>query len=53
MNWATYAALLGYLGGRTFQDNHTLAFGVAFGTAVSVTVVIEAVRWSLKRRVGD
>jgi membrane protein DedA with SNARE-associated domain len=51
--WATYAAMLGYLGGRTFQDNHTLAFGVAFGTAVSVTVVIEAVRWALKRRAGD
>jgi membrane protein DedA with SNARE-associated domain len=51
--WATYAAMLGYLGGRTFQDNHTLAFGVAFGTAVSVTVVIEAVRWALKRRAGE
>lgn len=51
--WATYAAMLGYIGGRTFQDNHTLAFGVAFGTAVSVTVVIEAVRWALKRRTGE
>lgn len=51
--WAAYAAMLGYLGGRTFQDNHTLAFGVAFGTAVSVTVVIEAVRWALKRRAGE
>jgi membrane-associated protein len=51
--WATYAAMLGYLGGRTFQDNHTLAFGVAFGTAVSVTVVIEAVRWALKRGAGE
>ena len=51
--WATYAAMLGYLGGRTFHDNPTLAFGVAFGTAVSITVVVEAVRWALKRRASE
>ncbi len=43
--WATYAALLGYVGGKTFADNHTLAFGVAFGLAITGTVIIEAVRW--------
>lgn len=42
--WATYAALLGYLGGKAFEDNHTLAFLVAFGAAISVTVLIEVVR---------
>jgi membrane-associated protein len=42
--WASYAALLGYIGGKAFADNHTLAFAVAFGTALSVTVVIEVVR---------
>lgn len=50
--WANYAALLGYLGGRTFADNHTLAFGVAFGTALSITLVIEAVRFLVTRRNG-
>jgi len=50
--WATYASMLGFFGGRTFHDNATLAFGVAFGTAVSVTIVIEAIRWVLRRRVG-
>lgn len=50
--WATYAALLGYIGGRTFEDNHTLAFGVAFGLAVSGTLIIEAIRWLRGRRVG-
>jgi membrane-associated protein len=49
--WATYAALLGYIGGRTFEDNHTLAFGVAFGLAVTGTVIIETVRWLRGRRV--
>jgi membrane-associated protein len=48
--WATYAALLGYIGGRTFEDNHTLAFGVAFGLAVTGTILIEAVRWLRGRR---
>jgi membrane-associated protein len=42
--WATYAALLGFIGGATFEDNHTLAFVVAFGAAVSITVLIEIVR---------
>lgn len=42
--WATYAALLGFIGGKTFADNHTLAFLMAFGAALSVTVLIEVVR---------
>lgn len=47
--WAMYASLLGFIGGKTFEENHTLAFVVAFGTAVSVTVVIEVVRAGIKR----
>ena len=42
--WATYAALLGYIGGKAFEDNHTLAFLVAFGAALGMTVLIEVVR---------
>ncbi len=42
--WATYAAGLGYIFGQTFQDNHTLAFILAFGCALSVTIIIEVVR---------
>ena len=51
--WATYAALLGYIGGRTFADNHTLAFGFAFGLAITGTVIIETVRWLRGRRAGS
>lgn len=47
--WALYASLLGFVGGKTFEENHTLAFVVAFGTAVSVTVIIELVRAGIKR----
>jgi len=50
--WATYAAGLARLIGEPFKDNHTLAFWVAFGTALSVNVVIEVVRHvRAKRRV--
>jgi membrane-associated protein len=42
--WATYAAMLGYIGGQTFEDNHTMAFLVAFGAALGMTAVIEVVR---------
>jgi membrane-associated protein len=42
--WASYAALLGYFGGKAFADDHTTAFLVAFGTAIGITFVIEVVR---------
>jgi membrane-associated protein len=49
--WATYAALLGYIGGKAFEDDHTRAFLVAFGAAIAATVLIEVVRhfWSKLR----
>ena len=42
--WASYAAVLGYIFGQRFADNHTLAFVFAFATALSITVAIEVVR---------
>lgn len=48
--WASYAALLGYAGGKTFEDNHTLAFVVAFTMAISITVLIEVIRHVRKRK---
>lgn len=47
--WGNYAALLGFIGGKSFEDNHTLAFIIAFISAFSITLVIELVRWLLKR----
>jgi membrane protein DedA with SNARE-associated domain len=43
--WATYAGVLGYLFGQTFEDDHTIAFWLAFGTALSITAMIEIIRW--------
>ncbi len=47
--WATYGALLGYLGGRVFRDQPLYALLVAFGIAGAVAVVAELVRWLRKR----
>ncbi|MFM9085115.1 MAG: DedA family protein [Acidimicrobiia bacterium] len=47
--WAHYAALLGFVGGKSFEDDHTVAFLVAFSIAVGVTVVIEVARYVVAR----
>ena len=43
--WATYAAGLGYLFGQAFEDDHAIAFWLAFGTALGLTALIEIIRW--------
>lgn len=43
--WATYAASLGFAFGQQFEDNHAMAFWLAFGTALGITALIELVRW--------
>jgi membrane protein DedA with SNARE-associated domain len=48
--WATYAALLGYLGGATFEDDHTKAFLLAFGAALLSTVAIEVIGARRRKR---
>jgi membrane-associated protein len=49
--WGTYAALLGYVGGRTFEENPLYGFLVAFAVALGVTAAVEAYRWARKRGV--
>jgi membrane-associated protein len=49
--WATYAAMLGYVGGRTFEENPFYGFLLAFAVALAVTGLVEAYRWLKKRRV--
>jgi len=48
--WASYAALLGFFFGQAFEDNHTIAFWLAFATALVITGMIELVRWLRERR---
>jgi len=43
--WASYAAIIGFFFGDLFEDDHAKAFWLAFGTALSITALIEIVRW--------
>jgi membrane protein DedA with SNARE-associated domain len=47
--WASYAALLGYFGGRAFEEQPWKGFVLAFVVALALTGAIEAFRWLRKR----
>lgn len=49
--WASYAALLGYFGGKAFQQSPLKGFAVAFAVALAITGGIEAYRWLRKHGV--
>ena len=48
--WATYAALLGYFGGKTFEDHPLWGVAIALGIALTLGLVVEAVRHVRARR---
>jgi membrane-associated protein len=48
--WALYASLLGYFGGRAFENAPWKGLLVALGIAFAVAVGVEIVRWYLRRR---
>ena len=48
--WASYAALLGYFGGKAFENAPWKGLILAFAIAFGVTGSIELVRWLLRRR---
>jgi membrane-associated protein len=52
VGWALYAALLGYFGGRAFENAAWKGLLLALGIAFAVTAGTELVRWALKRRRG-
>jgi membrane-associated protein len=49
--WASYAALLGYVGGRTFEESPLRGFLIAFAVAFGIAAGVEFYRWLKKRRV--
>jgi membrane-associated protein len=48
--WGSYTVLLGYFGGRSFEEEPWKGLLLAFGIAVAVTVVVEVARWLRHRR---
>jgi membrane-associated protein len=48
--WATYAAMLGYFGGRAFERDPWKGFLAAFAVALAITGLIEVYRWMRRRR---
>ena len=48
--WATYTVLLGYFGGKTFENEPWKGLLLAFAVALAVTGVIEAARHLRARR---
>ena len=48
--WATYAALLGYFGGKTFEDHPLWGVGLALAIAFTLALVVELVRHVRERR---
>jgi membrane protein DedA with SNARE-associated domain len=50
IGWALYASLLGYFGGKSFEDAPWKGLLVAVGIALAVAGTIEAVRFLQRRR---
>jgi len=48
--WASYAALLGYFGGRAFEHQPWKGLLLALGLAFAIAGIVEGVRWLLRRR---
>jgi membrane protein DedA with SNARE-associated domain len=47
--WATYGALVGYIGGRIFRDQPIYALLLALGIAGAVAGAFELARWQSRR----
>lgn len=48
--WASYAALLGYFGGRAFERDPWKGLLLAFAIALAVAGAVELARWVMRRR---
>lgn len=48
--WATYGALLGYFGGKTFESHPWRGFVVAFAVATGIGLLVELARHLSRRR---
>ncbi|PZF96999.1 DedA family protein [Micromonospora deserti] len=49
-SWGSYSALVGYLGGLAFERDPVRGLLFGLGLALTVTLVVEVVRWRIRRR---
>ncbi len=50
ISWAAYSGMIGYLGGKAFEENPLLGLAVGLGVAVTITGVVELVRHQRAKR---
>lgn len=50
ISWGLYSGLIGYFGGKAFENDPIKGLLLGLGIAVSITAVVELVRWIRKRR---
>lgn len=53
LSWAVYCTMIGYLGGKAFEDNPLAGLLLGLGVALSVTVLTEVVRLVRRHRRTD
>jgi membrane-associated protein len=49
VSWALYCSLVGYIGGKAFEDNPLKGVILGIGLALAVTAIVEVVRHRLRR----
>jgi membrane protein DedA with SNARE-associated domain len=50
VSWGIYCTLVGYLGGKAFEDNPLKGVVLGIGLALAVTAIVEVVRHQLRKR---
>jgi membrane-associated protein len=50
ISWGLYCSLVGYIGGKAFEDNPLKGVVLGIGLALGVTLIVELVRHHLRKR---
>jgi membrane protein DedA with SNARE-associated domain len=51
--WATYSGLIGYFGGKAFEDDPLKGILLALGIALGIAGIIEGIRWRKRRALRE